>query len=65
LILSVVIPAKAGIHYVNEFNPVSKRNALTYKFKCYNVVEESLAKKFGPQRNGWQLFREGEILHPM
>ena len=26
-------------------------------------VEESLAKKFGPQRNGWQLFREGEILH--
>lgn len=26
-------------------------------------VEELLAKKFGPQRNGWQLVREGEILH--
>jgi predicted nuclease of restriction endonuclease-like RecB superfamily len=26
-------------------------------------VEESFAKKFGAQREGWQLIREGEILH--
>ena len=26
-------------------------------------LEESLAEKFGPERNGWRLFREGEILH--
>jgi len=26
-------------------------------------LEESLARKFGPKRNGWQLIREGEILH--
>jgi len=26
-------------------------------------LEESLAEKFGPQRDGWQLIREGEILH--
>jgi predicted nuclease of restriction endonuclease-like RecB superfamily len=26
-------------------------------------LEESLAEKFGPQRDGWQLMREGEILH--
>ncbi|MFH1718723.1 MAG: DUF790 family protein [Planctomycetota bacterium] len=26
-------------------------------------LERSLAEKFGPQRNGWQLIREGEILH--
>ena len=28
-----------------------------------STLEESFAKKFGPQRNGWQLIREGEILH--
>jgi len=26
-------------------------------------VEEAFAKKFGPERDGWQLIREGEILH--
>lgn len=26
-------------------------------------LEESLATKFGPKRDGWQLIREGEILH--
>jgi predicted nuclease of restriction endonuclease-like RecB superfamily len=26
-------------------------------------LEESLARKFGPKRDGWQLIREGEILH--
>ncbi len=26
-------------------------------------LEESLARKFGPERDGWQLIREGEILH--
>jgi predicted nuclease of restriction endonuclease-like RecB superfamily len=26
-------------------------------------LEESLAKKFGPERDGWQLIREGHILH--
>jgi len=26
-------------------------------------LEESFAKKFGPERNGWKLIREGEILH--
>jgi len=26
-------------------------------------LEESLAGKFGPQREGWRLIREGEILH--
>ncbi len=26
-------------------------------------VEESLAKKFGPKREGWELIREGDILH--
>jgi hypothetical protein len=26
-------------------------------------LEESFAKKFGPKRDGWQLIREGEILH--
>jgi len=26
-------------------------------------LEESLAKKFGTERDGWQLIREGEILH--
>jgi len=26
-------------------------------------LEESLAEKFGPERDGWQLIREGEILH--
>jgi predicted nuclease of restriction endonuclease-like RecB superfamily len=26
-------------------------------------LEESLAKKFGPERDGWKLIREGEILH--
>jgi predicted nuclease of restriction endonuclease-like RecB superfamily len=26
-------------------------------------LEESLAEKFGPQRDGWRLIREGEILH--
>ena len=26
-------------------------------------LEESLATKFGPERDGWQLIREGEILH--
>jgi predicted nuclease of restriction endonuclease-like RecB superfamily len=26
-------------------------------------VEQALAEKFGPQRNGWRLIREGEILH--
>jgi hypothetical protein len=26
-------------------------------------LEESLAKKFGPERDGWRLIREGEILH--
>jgi len=28
-----------------------------------SVVEKSLADKFGPERDGWQLIREGEILH--
>jgi len=26
-------------------------------------LEEAFAGKFGPERNGWQLIREGEILH--
>jgi len=26
-------------------------------------LEESLARKFGPERNGWRLIREGEILY--
>jgi predicted nuclease of restriction endonuclease-like RecB superfamily len=26
-------------------------------------LEESLARKFGPERDGWKLIREGEILH--
>ena len=26
-------------------------------------LEESLARKFGPEHDGWQLIREGEILH--
>jgi len=26
-------------------------------------VEEAFAKKFGTERDGWQLIREGEILH--
>ena len=26
-------------------------------------IEESLARKFGPTREGWQLIREGDILH--
>jgi len=28
-----------------------------------STLEESFAKKFGPKRNGWQLIREGQILH--
>jgi predicted nuclease of restriction endonuclease-like RecB superfamily len=28
-----------------------------------STLEESLAKKFGPERNGWQMIREGDILH--
>ncbi|MHC4702369.1 MAG: DUF790 family protein, partial [Planctomycetota bacterium] len=28
-----------------------------------SALEESFAKKFGAQRDGWQLVREGEILH--
>ena len=28
-----------------------------------SALEESFAKKFGPQRNGWHLIREGDILH--
>ena len=28
-----------------------------------SALEESFARKFGPQRNGWQLIREGEILY--
>ena len=28
-----------------------------------SAVEESLAARFGPARDGWQLIREGEILH--
>ena len=28
-----------------------------------STLEESLARKFGPERGGWQLIREGEILH--
>ena len=28
-----------------------------------SALEESFAKKFGPQRDGWQLIREGDILH--
>jgi predicted nuclease of restriction endonuclease-like RecB superfamily len=28
-----------------------------------STLEESFARKFGSERNGWQLFREGEILH--
>jgi len=28
-----------------------------------STLEESFAGKFGSERNGWQLFREGEILH--
>ena len=28
-----------------------------------SALEESFAKKFGPQRDGWHLIREGEILH--
>jgi len=28
-----------------------------------STLEESFAKKFGPERNGWQLIREGRILH--
>ena len=28
-----------------------------------STVEESFAKKFGQKRDGWQLLREGEILH--
>jgi predicted nuclease of restriction endonuclease-like RecB superfamily len=28
-----------------------------------SAVEESLAAKFGPARDGWQLLREGDILH--
>jgi len=28
-----------------------------------STLEESFAKKFGPEHNGWQLIREGEILH--
>jgi predicted nuclease of restriction endonuclease-like RecB superfamily len=26
-------------------------------------LEKSLARKFGPERDGWRLIREGEILH--
>jgi predicted nuclease of restriction endonuclease-like RecB superfamily len=28
-----------------------------------STLEESFAKKFGPERNGWRLIREGRILH--
>jgi predicted nuclease of restriction endonuclease-like RecB superfamily len=28
-----------------------------------SALEESFARKFGPQRNGWHLIREGDILH--
>jgi len=28
-----------------------------------SALEESLARKFGPERDGWRLMREGEILH--
>jgi predicted nuclease of restriction endonuclease-like RecB superfamily len=28
-----------------------------------SALEESLARKFGPSRDGWQLIREGDILH--
>jgi hypothetical protein len=28
-----------------------------------STLEESFAKKFGSERNGWQLIRESEILH--
>jgi len=28
-----------------------------------STIEESLANKFGPTRDGWQLIREGDILH--
>ncbi len=28
-----------------------------------SALEESFAKKFGPQRDGWRLIREGDILH--
>jgi hypothetical protein len=28
-----------------------------------SALEESFARKFGPERNGWQLIREGEILY--
>lgn len=28
-----------------------------------SAVEESFARKFGPKREGWRLFREAEILH--
>lgn len=28
-----------------------------------SALEESLARRFGPEREGWRLIREGEILH--
>ena len=28
-----------------------------------SALEESFARKFGPKRDGWELIREGEILH--
>lgn len=28
-----------------------------------SALEESFARKFGPKRDGWELLREGEILH--
>ncbi len=28
-----------------------------------SALEESFAQKFGPERDGWQLIREGDILH--
>jgi predicted nuclease of restriction endonuclease-like RecB superfamily len=28
-----------------------------------SALEESFAEKFGPKRDGWELIREGEILH--
>jgi hypothetical protein len=28
-----------------------------------STVEEAFAAKFGPERDGWQLIREGEVLH--
>jgi predicted nuclease of restriction endonuclease-like RecB superfamily len=52
------IPAKLSICESDGFT-----SHLPSPHEFDSDVEESFAKKFGPNHNGWQMIREGEILH--